>query len=502
MASVATHKAHLVRDLKIGGIILVAALGVALLLLTVKWPFTREETIKSLEQISLSEVRISSFDRLFFPRPGYIATGVTFARGPSHTPLAKIDRIICHSGWLALITFTHRIHLMELEGLQVEIPKPLLPPVRKHPPAAIRTTVTTLVANGTVVQIPRGAGSQRTRFDFPELVLRNVGSGKTIHLETRMHNPSPPGELRVSGAVGPLSVRRAPETPLSGTFRFLNADLSTFRGIAGTLTASGQFKGTLARAEVTGKAGIPDFELTSAHHPIVLRSEYRVLVNGIRGDVTVESVHTHLLNTDLAASGSLTGTAGKTLSLDLESTQARIEDLLRLFAESDPPALAGPIRLRAHVMLPPEHRPFIHRVRLDGDFAIDDADFTASATQDKVDQLSARARGHKNEVQRVAENLIGKVRLRDGLATLSSTAFAVPGAVAKGEGTYNIPTGAVDFHGQLAMHVTLSKAVGGLKSILLLPLDPFFKKSNAGAVVPVAMTGTYQHPVFKVSLRK
>jgi hypothetical protein len=61
---------------------------------------------------------------------------------------------------------------------------------------------------------------------------------------------------------------------------------------------------------------------------------------------------------------------------------------------------------------------------------------------------------------------------------------------------------AIDLHGSLAMHATLSKAAGGIKSVLLMPLDPFFKKHGAGAVVPVRIAGTYSHPVFKVLLTK
>ena len=63
-------------------------------------------------------------------------------------------------------------------------------------------------------------------------------------------------------------------------------------------------------------------------------------------------------------------------------------------------------------------------------------------------------------------------------------------------------TEAIDLRGKLAMRATLSKAAGGIKSVFLLPLDPFFKKGFSGAVLPVRMTGTYSHPVFKVSLRQ
>jgi hypothetical protein len=73
--------AHFLHRLKLVGLMLVGLLGGALLLLAARWPFTRAATIESLERISSSEVRVSHFRRTFLPRPGYIAEGVTFARG-------------------------------------------------------------------------------------------------------------------------------------------------------------------------------------------------------------------------------------------------------------------------------------------------------------------------------------------------------------------------------------------------------------------------------------
>jgi hypothetical protein len=78
--------------------------------------------------------------------------------------------------------------------------------------------------------------------------------------------------------------------------------------------------------------------------------------------------------------------------------------------------------------------------------------------------------------------------------------FTTPGATARGGGTYSLLNKRIDLHGKLAMQASLSKAAGGIKSLLLLPLDPFFKKKNAGAVLPVKITGTYSHPTFGVSL--
>jgi len=482
-----------------------------LLVLATRWPFTRGATIESLEQVFASEVHIPRFEKTFFPNPGYIAENVTFTRGeaPGVRPIASIRKITCRASWLALITFTHRIKRMDLVGLKIYIPAHVPPPVRKHEEPAIKTTVTDLFANGTMLEFaPRHPGGQTIRFEFPELAIGNVAKDKSIHFRAKVQNPNPPGELRVSGAVGPLKMGRIGETEISGSFRLLHADLGAYKVIAGDLSGGGRFNGTLRQAQIAGNATIPNFEVTSSRHSLGLTAEYRAVVNGTNGDVAVESAQAHFRGTTLNAHGTISGAQGKTVRLDFDSRESRIEDLLRLFVTADEAPLNGPITLSAHVVLPPTHRPFIKRVQLDGGFSITDADFTNPSTQEKVDELSARARGRKDEVKtrngppRITEDFKGEVNLRNGIATVRAASFVVPGAVARGGGTYDITTEGIDLRGNLAMHVSISKAASGIKSVLLIPLDPFFKKNGESAVLPVRVSGTYSHPVFKVSLRR
>ena len=50
------------------------------------------------------------------------------------------------------------------------------------------------------------------------------------------------------------------------------------------------------------------------------------------------------------------------------------------------------------------------------------------------------------------------------------------------------------------MRATVSEASSGIKSILLKPLNVFFKRKDVGSVLPVSVTGYYPNPQFKVSL--
>jgi hypothetical protein len=503
-----THRGHFLRHLKIGGLLLLFLLGGALLVLVAKWPFTRDATILSLERVSSSEVQISSLRATFFPRPGYVAQNVTFTRDhtPGARPIARIRKITCRATWLALVTFTHRMNRMELEGVQIYIPAHIPPPIRSDPEEKIKTAVAELVANGTVLDIaPRDEHGQAVRFEFPELTLRNVGGNEAVGIRTLMRNPNPPGDLALTGTFGPLMPGRVADTRIAGTYQFRHADLSSYKIVAGELSAEGRFQGSLGRAEVVGTAKIPNFEVTRSNHSLGLSAEYNATVDGINGDVVLKSVRAHFLSTTLFARGFISGRHGKTVSLDFDGQQAEVQDLLRLFVTADRPPLDGRMTLSAHVLLPPTPLPFLQKVQLEGDFSIIRAEFTTAKTQAKVNELSARGRGRKNELrshegpERVTSHWQGNVRLRDAVATISAAFFAVPGAIARGSGTYDIATEAIDLRGKLAIQASLSTATTGVKSVLLIPVNRLFKKDGAGAVLGARIAGTYAHPLFKVS---
>jgi hypothetical protein len=496
---------HLLHCCGRAAIILAGLLAIAAVLLTFHWPFTSKAVTRSWEQLLQSKVQTGHFQKIFFPHPGYIAEEVVITRNfpPGTPPLASVHKIICRASWFAILSFTHRISHLRLEGVQISVPAYFPPPVRKRANETIKTTVTELVADGAVLQVlPRNPGSTPLRFDFSQLTIHELGRNKPMRFRTIMHTPEPPGKIAASGSFGPFAKDRVGKAPASGTFQFTGADLGCFHVIAGTLSSNGSFAGTLERLRVRGQTEIPNFEVTRSRHSVGLTAEYEAVVNGTSGDIALNSAQAHLLRTTVTAHGAISGEHGKTISLDLAAQDARVEDVLRLFVTADQPPLEGPITLRAHAVIPPEDRPFLQKLRLTGEFSITDAEFSHAPTRSKVDVLSARARGQKHDVEVAPSDLKAAVTLHDAVATLSQASFRVPGAIAQGGGTYNVDTEAIDLRGRLTMRATLSQAAGGIKSLFLFPLDPFFKKGNAGAVLPVRMTGTYSHPVFKLSVRQ
>jgi hypothetical protein len=147
---------------------------------------------------------------------------------------------------------------------------------------------------------------------------------------------------------------------------------------------------------------------------------------------------------------------------------------------------------------------------LQGDFGIDAGSFTKADTQQGVNHLSegALSEGENRKIEKeeeesatVLSDLKGHVVLKDGTATFSNLSFSVPGAMAHMEGTYSLLTEKIDLHGTLKTESEPSNTTHGMKSLILKVLDPFFKKKRVGYVMPVKITGTYDHPSFGLDMR-
>jgi hypothetical protein len=179
----------------------------------------------------------------------------------------------------------------------------------------------------------------------------------------------------------------------------------------------------------------------------------------------------------------------------------RIQDVLRLFVREANPPLHGVTSFRAHVTIPPGDAPFLHKVRLIGDFGIEDGQFAKAATQERADTLSQKALGEKagndsdaGDPGKVISQLAGHVELRNASATFKNFRFAVPGASAEMNGTYNLESRVIDLHGTLRTDEEFSEMASGFKSVVLRPFDVFFRRKHAGAVMPVHLMGTYDAP--------
>jgi hypothetical protein len=343
------------------------------------------------------------------------------------------------------------------------------------------------------------------------LRVQSYGRSNAWSYRVTRENAEPPGGIISDGKFGPLNLEDLSATPVAGTYKFQKANLAVFRGIAGTLSSTGDFLGRLGEIGIRGTIDIPDFKVATGEHQVHLTSKFTANVNGTNGDVFLKQVETSFLQTSVSASGSVAGKPGqkgKKTSLDVQVDEGRIQDLLRLFVTAKHPPMNGVTSLKAHVEILPQGRPFLQELTLRGDFGIGEAAFTKPAMQTRVDEMSERARGEKqdkskpqaqvvaDDPENVVLNLQGHVELRDGTAKFSELSFSVPGASAHMDGTYNLLNEQIDFHGILKTEAELSQETTGIKSALLKPFDPLFKRKKAGAAVAVKMTGTYKKPEF------
>ncbi len=506
-------------------VLVVAAFGTLITIWVRHWPFTRNAVVSALQSESGSSVQFTSFHQTYFPHPGCLAEGVTFVRAgePGSPPFITMSRLIIVGSYSGLLT--HRIAQVRAEGMHITVVRHSGgSPKSSSAPGAISTTsgitIGELIADGTQLEVTSGQpGDSPLQFSIQKLALHAIGRGHPLSFNAVLKIPEPPGDVKVTGRFGPWKSGDGGQTPLSGSFMLQHADLGTFSGLAGTVSASGKFDGVLQHVVVTGTTDTPDFVLTGNGHRVHLTTGFQAVVDGLNGDVALEPVVAHFGRTTIVAKTEIEGQSeqhGKTVVMSAYSKHARVEDLLQLFTKDSPPPMTGDIVFRAKVIVPPENRPFLDKVRLQGDFGILGAQYTRFQTQKNLDVLSARARGEADKVEdkqekeekkgdynydpgRVLSNVKGHVVLRNSIATLKDVSFNIPGASAVVTGTYNLKSEKIDLQGPVRLDAPLSQTTTGVKSFLLKIVQPLaHKKHQKGSTVEVKVAGTYHNPSFTV----
>lgn len=490
-------------------LVVVALAGVFLLW---HWPFSREAVLKDLEEASMSKVHMDAFHSTYFPRPGCELEHVTFQHNPKAgtPPLITIEKLRIEGTFWGV--FTRHLRRIRADGLHILIP-PHDSGEQFQAPKRSTFVIDDFMADGAILQIEsRDPGTQSLKIPFDTFIISNVGSNGPASFRARFSNSKLPGEISTAGTFGPWSPDDIGKVTVSGDYLLEHADLSVLPGIAGLLSSSGKFSGTLNHIEVQGVTDTPSFAVTSSSHRVQLKTQFQAVVNGVNGDTFLQQVHGTFWKTTVWSQGSVAGSTaqpGRGASIELEATDGRIQDLLLLFARSERSPMSGNVTFRANVSIPPGKTPFLERVELHGTFGIDAGTFSQSSTQEGVNRLSVGATrddkvrkpvGEQGELETVLSDLKGQVVLRDGTARFSNLSFSVPGALAQMDGTYNLITEKIDLHGMLRTDSAPSNTTHGVKSVLMKALDPFFKKNRAGYAMPVKVTGTYEHPIFGLDL--
>jgi hypothetical protein len=338
-----------------------------------------------------------------------------------------------------------------------------------------------------------------------------------MRFTAELTNPRPVGLIQSSGTIGPWNDRDPGESPLQGVYQFDHADLASFKGIAGILSSTGKYQGTLRDLMVDGDTDTPDFRLTHFGNALHLSTHFHAKVDGTDGDTWLDPVDATLGNSHFTARGQvvrvpvttptpsvgLPASKGHDIDLTVDMVSARIEDFLRLASNNPTPLMTGSLALKARLHIPPGPVPVHKRLELKGAFNLDQVRFTSEKIQGRITELSLRGLGHPKDVKQTDVSLtrstmLGNFQMGGGVIRLPALSYTVPGATIQLEGAYGVEGGTLDFTGNAKLQASLSKVVGGWAGFFLKPADRFFKKNGAGTDIPIHVFGTRADPKFGV----
>jgi hypothetical protein len=472
----------------------------------------RQRTEQYLSERFKSTVQIADFHLTLLPRIRVVVDGISLRHNgrTDIPPLIEIRKATFGANWAGLLGRKVDINLIRLDGLQIHLPprQPGSPPMFKGTDENLAEKYPIdihqiLADDATLVMLRKAGDADKppNQFEIHNLRLENFSFDQPASFQALLTNPRPRGLIHTQGDFGPWDADDPSQTPVGGDYTFQNADMSTLKGLKGTMQSTGHFQGPLDYLNVDGETEIPDFALRTSAHPMALHTDYSAIVDGTNGDTILKTVTARFLNTTLSVHGIVEdlkkNVTGRTIELYATSNHARIEDLLTLAVDTSPPALTGPARLETRIDIPEEENTdLIDRMILNGRFNVGNMEFTNPSTQSKVDSLSRRGQGEPKDMQ-IADTpsaLQARFTMDHAKIDLSNLGFAVEGAAIDLSGTYQMDTGALDFHGHLKLDAKLSQATTGVKSLFLKVVNPFFEKDGAGTDLPIKITGTKDHP--------
>ncbi len=482
-------------------------------------PILRARVIRTLSERFNSQVQLGEFDVSVYKGFGVDGKNLSLRSNldPSLPPQISVREFSFHAGLLDLFRSPMHVGLVEIHGLDIKIPpkgQRSAMPKSKKGHGKLKIVIDRIVCDDASLLIMTDDPKKTPlQFQIHTLILRRVGGGKPMHFDAKLINPKPIGDISTEGNFGPWNENEPHATPVDGAYSFTNADLSTTKGITGTLSSKGTFAGKLDTITVDGATDTPDFSVDVSGHKMDLSTQFHAIVNGTNGNTYLQPVHAHFLNTDVTAAGYVvrghTGT-GHDIYLNVVIEKGRIEDLLKIGAKTDPQVMSGPVHLRTKFDLPTGKESVSHRLRLQGKFAVDHALFSNPHIQKRVDELSLRSQGHAQEAKDLSQEEVSASKpppnipvslnsdfsLANQKIDLQNLVFKLPGAEIALAGTYTLDGKQFDFTGHARMDAHISSLVGGWKGKLLTPLDPFLAKHGAGTDIPIKITGTKSKPHF------
>lgn len=481
--------------------VLIALATAGVVLMFVFWPFRYQMVHPLLEKEFQSRVIVKHYYRTYFPHPGFVADGVTFLRNgyAGEPPLAQVDHLHVVGTWTGLLFTPDTLYQIWVRGARVRIVLPAsagagkrgFPGETRKQAHGGKLHIETIVANGATLDLVR-KGKPPLHFIFETLQVHNLHAGEPLAFFTRAWLPVVDATVAANGTMGPLRPGHYAEMPIQGGFSVGNLNLQRVGHLRGMTSASGRYSGRVNQIAVQGKLAIPDFEAGDTHIER-LDASYDATVKVPQGEVDIDNARVKMAGSTLTANATIGGHPTIT-KVHFATQDGNLQRLLEA-VEKETPNVAGKVSFAANAQFGGGPEPFLKRLRLQGKVSMHDVTFVKSGRQRSMNAFSARVRKEKNgDPVEVTATASGDTTFRNGIAWFRNVRVTLPGAKARLAGTFNLLTTRVNFTGNAAMQKELSSDVSGWKRILLAPLDPFFKHRKAGAVVPIAVTGTARHP--------
>jgi len=487
-------------------------------------PYVREQAIEYLHKRFDSEVELAQL-RVHLPKTSPLRLLLTKGR----STLARVDGegiSLRHKGRRdvppmfgirkfrfevdlgTLFDTPKTIPLVLLEGMEITIPpkgERLKLSADSSPEGDSESQTAVLIKeviikDAKLVILPKDSKKLALAFGIQNLRLNWASTGVVMLYDAALTIPKPPGAIHSVGSFGPWNAAEPGDTPLSGDYTLEKADLGVFAGIAGILSSTGHFEGTLDTIHAKGRASVPDFRLKRAGNAVPLMTQFEVLVDGTNGNTLLQPVNAILGMTNFTTSGGVIkheGDLRRAVGLEVSMPQGNLRDLLRL-ALKGTPFMEGQIFLKTKIEIPPLTSKVREKLKLDGRFEVRHGKFLRSTTQESIDRLSRRGQGQPNseEIDEVVSGMKGAFKLENEVIRFRSLFFGVSGAKVDLKGSYDLHRDALDFHGTLKLQAKVSQTMTGWKRWALKPADPFFAKEGAGTFFRIKVTGTSRAPKF------
>jgi hypothetical protein len=507
--------------------LLLLPLGFVLLLFLVAayvyfWPQATENRIRQALMQTLSDhfrgdVDLKALHIKVFPVLHVSGEGLVlrYRERTDVPPLLQVENFSFSAGLLGLLHPVRHIPLVHVQNMIVTVP----PRGSNLGQAQAQQTVSQLpaFARSIVVDrvvcdhldfrmLPKQAGKEPLDWDIHNLVLNSAGANHPLSFHGNLTNAKPKGEIDTHGQFGPWNAEDPGGTPVSGEYRFTNADLGPFPGIAGILSSTGKYTGVLSELQVEGQTDTPDFSLyrTGNSRPVSLQTNFSATVDGTNGDTYLHQVNATLEHSLIVAVGKVVRIPkeGHLISIDTTVSNGRVQDFLKLAINADKPLLTGPVKIKAKLSIPPGSERVIEKMVLDGQFAVDDGKWSSSTLREKLESLSRHALGkpQDSDTGSAVSDLNGNFLLQNGILHFRRLTFRVEGAAIELAGNYTVRGGKLDFAGHIRLQAKLSQTTTGAKSVLLKAVDPFFEKGGSGTVLPLQISGTRDEPVLRVTV--